>query len=840
MKVFLSHSSKDKGFVEAVASLLKPGTFELDSLTFDKGALNAQVIIEALRRSDLFCLFLSNASAASGYVNFETLIGTELIASGKISQFLTVCLEEEAFEKASANVKLWNVVRRVANEDGAARLIQGHLVAAAEKARLSGHPFVGRQDEIAELEAHATNHLRPNAKAVFVSGNFGVGRRSLAAEFYGRQFRHVGKLFPTIQLDPFAGLEELFRRVLSALRPSMPVREATTRFHAFAAASEVEKTRQIADLINSLVPSSEAAVIIDRGGMLTDSGSFAPEFDKVISMLTDRPHPPAILIAPRMVPRRVRRAADDVIYLGLKSLKRDDTVRLLGGLLKAKGLVPNEASFNALVSLTDSHPFNVYRMVEEIEERGVAAFLADPTEFIEWKHRQSSEYISRIDFKEGERNVLAVLKQLPELDFSAIVDALHADPQAVSSNLSHLSHLHIVEANGDSFSLSPPLQIAIERDKRLRLPKELQALVMKRLAESLSIRLDEGTAPISLVDSAVLATLESGGAPSEIAAALMLPSHQVWLAKRHYDQKHWRECIRFATEALRGGRRLSDVGFVGASRYLCLSASRLGDDQTFNNGISQLEAKANTEWGGSNLAFLKGFNLRFKGQLAEAEKSFRRAYELSPGNLHAARELAEVCLARGNLPDAEHFAREAYSHAPTNPYHLDTLISVLIRKHGRQSKDLAELDDLFEVLRRVGDEGGHSFYTTRRAEFEHLWGSNKKAVALIDEAVKKTDRIFEPRRLQALIYLKEGNKTKAKEAISIMREMVTSQNPDERRSNFRAYLETLAQYHIEAGEYLAAKEIYSDTNSFTDAERQAGIRNIEIAESFAKERGGRH
>jgi hypothetical protein len=31
MRAFISHSSKDKGFVEGVANHLKPGTFELDS-----------------------------------------------------------------------------------------------------------------------------------------------------------------------------------------------------------------------------------------------------------------------------------------------------------------------------------------------------------------------------------------------------------------------------------------------------------------------------------------------------------------------------------------------------------------------------------------------------------------------------------------------------------------------------------------------------------------------------------------------------------------------------------------------------------------------------------------
>lgn len=54
MRAFLSHSSKDKGFVERVAQNLRPGNFELDSLTFGKGGLNAQEISNGLSRSDLF------------------------------------------------------------------------------------------------------------------------------------------------------------------------------------------------------------------------------------------------------------------------------------------------------------------------------------------------------------------------------------------------------------------------------------------------------------------------------------------------------------------------------------------------------------------------------------------------------------------------------------------------------------------------------------------------------------------------------------------------------------------------------------------------------------------
>jgi hypothetical protein len=102
---FISHSSKDKGFVEGVTSLLKPGTFDLDSETFDAGLVNSKAIAVALRRSDLFCLFLSVSSVNSAYVDFETLLGIEFFARGQIERFLAICLDDEAFVQASSEVR---------------------------------------------------------------------------------------------------------------------------------------------------------------------------------------------------------------------------------------------------------------------------------------------------------------------------------------------------------------------------------------------------------------------------------------------------------------------------------------------------------------------------------------------------------------------------------------------------------------------------------------------------------------------------------------------------------------------------------------------------------------
>jgi tetratricopeptide (TPR) repeat protein len=831
MKVFLSHSSKDKGFVDTVAGLLKPGTFEQDSETFDAGLINSQAIIASLRRCDLFCLFLSTNSVNSAYVHFEALLGLEFLAAGKIGRFLVVCIDEAAFEQATADVKFFNIVRRSADPSSAARLIRGYLISAAGNERQE-HPFFGRDEEMLELEKQATDHHRPNSKAILVSGNFGSGRRTFAQKFYERRYPHVGPNFPAINVEAFVGLEELYRKILGTLRPTISVGELKTRILAFTIASKEEKARLIAQLFNSLLPAREAVLVLDTGGVLTDSGNFVIEINDVIDRLEDRPHPPAIFVTPRMIPLKLRRPQDDVSYVAIKTLKREESERLISALLKDRNIPVSDVELVELVKLGDGHPFNIYRMTNEIVGRGIQPFLANPSAFIDWKHRQSSEYVAKINFTNIEIEILALLKQIPVLDFDAIVTSLDLNDAQASEDLLRLINLHVIESASDVFTISPALRVAVERDHRIRLNASVEHAAMKSLASSLTVRLEEGVASVSLIDSAVLAGLESGSLRGEFASVFLLPSHAVWLAKRNYDQRRWNESIRFAEEALKGKERLSSQGFVAACRFICLSAARIGEGSIFDNTIKKLQSAAKDDWAKSNVAFLRGFNSRLQGNLPQAEVFFRESYGLSPGNLSAAREIAAICLARDKLDEAEQFAREAHSHAPTNPYLLDTLISVLVRKHGRSAKHSSEINALFDGLEAVDREGGRSFFTTRRAEFEHLWGDNRLALRLINEAIEKTPTIFEPRRLQAEIYLKDGNKLKAFEAIRKMEEMVNARDPSERRTNYRVYLEALAHYYVEIGRYAEAKSIYDDAGMFTETERESSVKEVETVQGF--------
>lgn len=218
MKAFLSHSSKDKGYVEGVASLLRPGSYELDSETFDAGLVNSQAIVKALQRVDLFCLFLSESSINSTYVEFELLLGLEFIASGKIARFLAICLDDAAFAQASSNAKFFNIVRKTLTPESAARLVEGTLVSVKQAAETSFHPFLGRETELKELEDQISDHDRPPAKSIFISGNAGSGRRSLARDFYQSHYPRSGKFIPAVKVDAFSSIHELYRNILTTLR----------------------------------------------------------------------------------------------------------------------------------------------------------------------------------------------------------------------------------------------------------------------------------------------------------------------------------------------------------------------------------------------------------------------------------------------------------------------------------------------------------------------------------------------------------------------------------------------------------------------------------------------
>ncbi len=78
-KAFLSHSSVDKGFVEATARRLGRRRINFDIWAFETGESFIQAIRKAIAGSDFFVLFASRESLKSLWVKFEIQEAEELL-----------------------------------------------------------------------------------------------------------------------------------------------------------------------------------------------------------------------------------------------------------------------------------------------------------------------------------------------------------------------------------------------------------------------------------------------------------------------------------------------------------------------------------------------------------------------------------------------------------------------------------------------------------------------------------------------------------------------------------------------------------------------------------------
>lgn len=831
MKAFLSHSSRDKAIVDRVAEELGLANVELDSETFDRGLLNVTAIQNALRRTSLFVLFLSKDSLASGVVRYEAMLAQELFARGIIERFLVICLDADAFASADENWKTFNFVRKAVAPQSIARLIQHNLLLMSS-AR-ADQPFVGRATELHDTKEKLVDPLRPRIRGIYVSGYPGIGRRTFSRRLFGDVYPSVISVFPEIFLAELDGYEEIYRKIGEKLAPTSTLSAWRTRIAAFAAEGDAGKEGLIAQLLERLIESREAILIVDRGGLLDDEAKFQSPMKKIIERINPQRRPYIIFIAERMVRHSRQGDLEGIVYCRLPPLTPDETKQLVALILRDAAISYSSEELTRLVELSDGHPFNVAFLVEAVKHYTLPIVLGNPSELIQWKRRRASDFLAKIKFTKAQQTVLAALKNFNVLDFDILVRVSESETSAVSAALAQLMDFHVIEADGDNFSIAAPLLAAVERDRRFNLNHDQQRRVLATISKELTAKQDTEEISVSMVDAAILAKLQEGTEIPPLFVAFLLPSHLVWLARRRYDEKKLEDCIRLAHSALDSIGRLSPSGKVEACRVLCLASARRGQESDFKRGIDLLNAGSTDAWARSNRNFLLGFNARMRGRLPEAEEFMRKAYADSPGNFSAAHELASICLARGNLQDAESFARKAFEAAPDNAYILDIFLRVLIGTN-QQRKNDKDISLLFDRLKLVGDEEGRSFYTTRRAEYELRFGRLDEACKLIDEAVRKTPGIFNVHALRAEIYLERGIKTVASDELSELRRLVYRRSSHEQLTNLRALLELEASYYAATGDYEKAKRTYNSKDAFTEAESAAAIRRIEIEQAFKR------
>jgi len=804
MKAFLSHSSLDKDHVEKVVVQLGTSQVEVDTDTFTKALFNVQAINEALDRSDLFVLFLSKNSVKSNFVSYETTSALEMIASGKLSKILVLCLDDEVFNLVEGHLKKFVFVRKVPDPGYSFRKIQSMLTQMRIDSGVEETPFIGRHDEIRDIRAAllAPYDISPNAIAV--TGFPGVGRQSTVRQAIKEIYAESQLFHPKISIDRNFSVVDIYMKLLREIS-FLSLRESLNLLDAFRKKSSDEQIQTIANHIREISENGEFIHLTDGGGLIQESGRYHPTIEKALQELNNLNRVGLILIQSRVNPKYLRdEEYSQVKYIRVNSLNQTDTSDLVSALLSRKKIRYNSKQLEKIVSLVDGNPINAKYVVDYISQNGIGVTVTNPDELIVWKVRQAKNYIDQIQFSKTEKLIVGLLLDYRYLTVDLMVGATNKKPSDIVVAITKLLNDHCINFDNEQYFVNPPLRDAFEREPSFRLRgKQINNIALRMVGLIEKAYVDEDVVDLAIIGPAMVASLraQKNFSNSEIQRFVQ-PSHLLSLAKDEYDLGDYTKCLDYSARVWQFESYLTEDAKVEAVRLACMSAARLGKTSVFNRYFRRLN-DVKTRHSDYTKSFCRGFLSRRTGELIKAEKEFLRCVDLKSRAFASCRELAGVLLSLNRPTEAETYARIAFEIAPTNPYVVEILLNILIENTttNDELRNTVEIKRLFSILEDVGDGPKQAFLSLKRAQYFGKLGKIEEAIDWANIACKRKPGLFAAHRLRASLKLKDNDINGAEKDFKKLQSILY----DEKSGEGQTYI---TEYFISSIEIMVAKRQY--------------------------------
>jgi hypothetical protein len=257
----------------------------------------------------------------------------------------------------------------------------------------------------------------------------------------------------------------------------------------------------------------------------------------------------------------------------LKTLSDESIRELLSFSLKDAQVDFTADQLDELAEFLDGHPFNVRFATKAIKNYGLASFLADPRDLVEWKLRRAEDFLRLITLNALECELVAALSEYRFLPLEMFKTILQDEISAIALALRNLEDFCLVERRGDYFQVSAPVRDAVRRDKRFDRDDKWKQKLANSIAQTLQDYKNDDHVPVALLESGVLASIRGAKVPNFVAS-LILPSHLLTVARSFYDKKQYKACVDFCKRAYDLHVRLTLDARVEVLRLWGLSLAR--------------------------------------------------------------------------------------------------------------------------------------------------------------------------------------------------------------------------------------------------------------------------
>lgn len=714
MRAFISHSSKDKNFVDRLASELGRLYCVYDSFSFETGIEFKESIRRGFDNSNIFVLLASQNSLSSVWVNFEIEEAEYRLIQGALNQSLVYLIDDKT---TVADIPKWLTKSKVTYQtvpQVIARDVKYHLTNLLQNKQRSF--FIGRTKQAEELESKLLPVDGSNPpKVVFVSGLSGIGRRSFIYNTVPRllQFHK----FVEFRIQEGDNLQDLAIRIADRVELYSSFDDFKLLASEIQSLSDEKACKRIISNLQKIEANGEAPIFYDEGGMLDRDGLVQPFIRDLIQICSEDPSLYLFFVLNR---RPSYTSYPSFPVINIPSLEPRETKRLISLHAERSDIMISPTDISELAEYVDGYPPAVNYAIQEAKLYGIDRLLNDKSGISFFLTTAFIKTINDANLSDPEKEILPILAVYSPLPLSVISDVIGISTQNLSACIVQLIDKSLIVCDDAGYyRISDPVKSAVNKTFGF-----LSLNYHEAIAKSLFIFLrDADTRQKVDLSSVLFRSARLANNQNISKSAFHLVSDLINLTETLYHSRKYKESIEMAKLALQERR---DNPF--AREYLIRA---LIQEERWSEAEEEIEIYSNN----ANLYdvyYFKGFLYRKKGENKKALEAYLESINHGKKGAAVSRELAWCYYIDENYDLAKKHILDAINKNPDDKYLIDIWAKIATTLGDEQSARNA--------LARLETLDSDTFYYHRlscvEAEFGN-WELAKKAAERACENIEK-------------------------------------------------------------------------------------------------------
>lgn len=728
-KVFLSHSSADKSYVEYIANQFGKNQCVYDKMCFESGMKNLDEIFKGVDDSSIFVVFISDAALNSKWVKQELSIAEERLNhdQSKLSQIFPIIIDESITHKDSRIPEFMRVgfgsynLRVIKRREIAYRKIRAQLTRRLlQKSLLFQNKydiFYGRDKEIAQFKSSFDSG--DNIKCIVASGIEGVGRKTYIiaalknAKIIERYYDPV-----IISLSDLDGIDDLIVKLYE-------VGFGQCSLNTIASLTSIsQKINALSEALCDIQSHMEHVIIYDDACLIKNDGELRYWFMQAITQIRNEV---TISISSRYhINNSFMRSHKEIFHISLLPMTYPEWNGLLRIYSKSIGIEFDSEDRSYFKDIISGYPPQVIFCADLAKDNSSIDYVKNnPEKVVAFGSASATRILEAtipVKLLDVSYEFLAFLSVYGSVPFELVqeVFSLNSKYEDVYRILKSSTICRQEGLGGEYVVINTVVGDYIQRS-RFDLPESIANLLKEKL-EDFNNNLSDPTfmekEDFESVRFYLKENLKSG---KTIPEKYMYSTLYLKTIYELYNRQKYVQVVDITKNLKESGAFIRfDLPIRDRIQgYYCRALAR----QRIESFYDEVEyfnrpfVHTNQDKDYIEYQFLRGFMCRNEGRYNKALERYKNVLTKNPKHQGAMREIVIVYKGMEDYESAFIYAQLNYEREPDNPFQIQPYFEALLRRASRNERETENITRMRDTLRRLNDRKPISIYYELMAQY---------------------------------------------------------------------------------------------------------------------------